>query len=163
MPATYEPIATFTATASSTFTFSSIPSTYTDLRLVVVGTPGTGNSSGSLRFNGISTTTYSNTNLIGNGTAASSTVNTSATAITTFQFTSTSIPAMAVIDIFNYANTGVFKTFLISESSDNNGSGTTISRVGIWRSTSAITTIDINAAGSFNTGTTATLYGIKAA
>jgi hypothetical protein len=37
MPATYEPIATTTlGTAAAFITFSSIPATYTDLRLVIV-------------------------------------------------------------------------------------------------------------------------------
>jgi hypothetical protein len=45
MATTYEKIATTTlGTAAATFTFSSIPATYTDLRLVVVMQVDTGNT-----------------------------------------------------------------------------------------------------------------------
>jgi len=66
-----------------------------------------------------------------------------------------------MIDIFNYSgNTN--KTVLWAESSDKNGSGAVSRNVGLWRNTSAITTIQLSDSSSrnFGVGTTATLYGI---
>ena len=57
-----------------------------------------------------------------------------------------------------------YKTALISYSEDTNGAGATGVKVTLWRSTSAITNITFTTSTStFATGTTATLYGIKAA
>jgi hypothetical protein len=67
--ATYEPIATTTlGTATSSFTFSSIPATYTDLRLVIGWVSGT---NPRIRFNSDTATSYSQTAMYGDGTAAS--------------------------------------------------------------------------------------------
>ena len=52
MPVTYEPIATATlGTAANSYTFSSIPSTFTDLVLVVDVIEATANNYG-IRING---------------------------------------------------------------------------------------------------------------
>ena len=75
----------------------------------------------------------------------------------------TSIPMLATLDIFSYAGS-TYKTALSQLSNDNNGSGATASTVGLWRSTSAITSINLFMSGTtFQAGTTATLYGIKSA
>ena len=61
MPATYEPIATTTlGSAAASITFSSIAGTYTDLRLVMVGTTSASDWA-FVRFNGTdgSSTAYS--------------------------------------------------------------------------------------------------------
>ena len=72
MTATYDPIATTTlGSAASTITFSSIPNTFTDLRLVLFGV--TLNATGTynqIRFNNDTGTNYSWTQLLGNGSAA---------------------------------------------------------------------------------------------
>jgi hypothetical protein len=51
---------------------------------------------------------------------------------------------------------------LLTGGTDNNGSGGVTRSVGLWRSTSAITSISlfIDGTTTFSTGTTATLYGI---
>ena len=73
MPATYEPIQTTTlGSAAASYTFSSIPSTYTDLKLVITGTSVGAYADIDLRFNSDTATNYSWTALAGNGTAASS-------------------------------------------------------------------------------------------
>ncbi len=60
----------------------------------------------------------------------------------------------------NYSNTTTYKTF-ISRSGNGTG-GFANSTVNLWRSTAAITTVYLFAAGgSLDAGTTATLYGIK--
>ena len=158
MPATYEPIATTTlGSTASTITFSSISSAYTDLRVVLVTTSGSGTP--ALRFNNISTTTYSWTYLKGNGTAAAS--GTSSNDVYIGLGVSAAPPLMFTIDVFSYAGS-TNKTALVSTAADNNGSGEVMRAVGLWRSTAAITRIDLiqQGATTYGAGTTATLYGI---
>jgi hypothetical protein len=171
MALTYEPIATTTlASAQSSITFSSIPATYTDLRLVLVSFYDTGGSQVLVRVNSNSATNYSHTTLYGNGTSPFSTNQTNQTYFypTGSQGGGSSatltLPTLTIIDMFSYAGS-TNKTFLANTSQDKNGSGVTITTCGLWRSTAAITSIQltVNSAGSYNTGTTATLYGIKAA
>ena len=71
-------------------------------------------------------------------------------------------PALWIWDVFSYAGS-TFKTVLGEASLDANGSGYVSRGVGLWRSTSAINSINIfsTVSNSFATGTTATLYGIK--
>ena len=163
MPATYEPIATTTlGSAASSITFSSISSAYTDLRLVLVGTTAT---SGAiyLQFNSDTGSNYSSTSLEGRGTTANSQRLSNRTKIELegYWFANTSTtPFLQTVDVFSYAGS-TNKTVLTTASNDQNGSGEVLRTVGLWRSTSAITRIDI-VAGTPNlaTGTTATLYGI---
>ena len=157
MPTTYEPIATSDISAVNTFTFSSIPSTYTDLRLVIMQIRGI-----EMIFNG-SETGYSQTNLSGNGTAASSSRNTDRSALYPQGFNGGSI-SLCTIDIFSYAGS-TFKTSLSAVSADMNGSGRVERNILLWRNTSAINSILIRTGleSLFGTGACATLYGIKAA
>lgn len=164
MPATYEPIASTTlSSAASSITFSSIPGTYTDLRLVLVATTTTGTSC-YLRFNSDTGTNYSRTELYANGSNAFSSGGSSQAQISFLvNSISTTIPTFVTADIFSYAGS-TFKTCLTSASQDENGSGAVGRFVGLWRSTSAITSVNLFFySGNFATGTTATLYGIKAA
>ena len=166
MPITYEPIATTTlGSAASSITFSSIPATYTDLKIVLVGTVNDATGAQMIvRFNSDTSTNYSYTRITGNGSTVSSTNGYSGpTSITvgnwyTFQ---SSPPSMFDMDIFSYAGS-TFKTTLHTDTNDKNGSGYLEKQVSLWRSTSAINTILMSVQSyQFNTGTTATLYGIK--
>lgn len=163
--ATYEPIATQTlASAAASITFSSIAASWTDLRLVFTGTTTT-STNFTIRFNNDSSTNYSWTWVGGTGAAAQSGRFTSQTEY--YQNVGmTSVPSMNTVDILSYAGS-TNKTALVTEDSDKNGSGQLSRAVILWRSTAAINRIDITALyGSTNTylaGTTATLYGIKAA
>jgi hypothetical protein len=167
MSSTYEKIATTTVSggSTSTFTFNSIPGTYTDLRLIFIGN-GTSTETALLRFNSDTGTNYSATKLTGSGTSATSARNTNSTWI---QLTDGDIngfgtnPTYASADIFSYANSTTNKTCLINKSSDQNGSGAVQVAVGLWRNTVAITSVTVLiSGGNFTSGTTATLYGIKA-
>lgn len=171
MPATYEPIATTTlGSAASTITFSSIPATYTDLRLVFF-TNNTRSAGGGyqLLINGDSGANYSQTTLRGDGSSASSSRATSVNQVDGWndQFGST-IPnnfLLATYDFMSYAGS-TYKTCLVTGSYDYNGSGSVLRFVNLWRNTSAITSLTLNAifaSTNFAVGTTATLYGIKAA
>jgi hypothetical protein len=162
MPATYEPIATTTlGSTASSVSFTSIPGTYTDLRIVCVGSSNA-NGQWYARFNGLSTALYSYTNISGNGTTAASALATGDLALY-FNYSntySTTQPAMITMDIFSYAGS-TNKTSLLTYDGDRNGSGIVERTVGLWRSTAAITRVDVfSGSGSFTTGFTATLYGI---
>jgi len=167
MPATYEPISTQTlGSAAATVTFSSISGTYTDLRLIYqTGMSSAGNEP-YLRFNSDSSSLYSATILYGNGTSALSLRSSIATAIQMARDVGlpTAIESVTTVDIMNYTNTTTFKTALIRT---NKGSATYLQAgayVALYRSTSAITSIDLStSAGNFVSGSTFTLYGIKAA
>ena len=165
MPATYEPIASTTLGSSAAdITFSSIPGTYTDLILVITGA-FSGNETIGVRFNGDTGSNYSSTILAGSGSTASSGRNSSQTALTvgTNGYYTTSIAANSVLQIQSYANTNVYKTML---SRSNNANVGLDAIVGLWRSTAAIDSIKLYgfySAYTFSSGSTAALYGIKAA
>ena len=161
MPSTYEPIATTTlGSAAASVSFSSIPATYTDLRLVVTGGTSVSGTYAWIRYNSDTASNYSTTRLDGDGSGAASATTTNAT----FIRNSTSLdsnPNLVITDIFSYAGS-TLKTCLIDTAADQNGSGRVTRTVGLWRSTSAITSILFSAnSGNLNAGTTATLYGIK--
>lgn len=166
MAKTYEPIATTTlGSAATTVTFSSIPSTYTDL--VIVG--NLLNTSTTVRnvyvqFNGDTTSSYSKTVLYGNGSSAVSARDTSSPAIYSLSITagSTTETASTIINIMNYANTTTYKTAI---GRYNVASNSVAATVGMWRKTDAITsvTLTIDTALNLAAGSTFTLYGIKAA
>jgi len=165
LPATYESIATSTlGSAASSITFSSIPNTYTDLRLVLVGKTSSAVNP-YMRFNLDSGANYSVTRIYGNGTSAASTRSSGDTSLNLDNNSNfdTAQPALLEADIFSYAGS-TYKTCLVTISADKNGSGTTTNTVGLWLSTSAINSVRIlHSAGSgqtFDAGTTATLYGI---
>lgn len=160
MALTYDPIATTTlGSATSNITFSSIPSTYTDLILVINGGLS---STGAMtvQVNSDTGTNYSYTRFYGNGTTATSD-RFSSQAQFDIGYVSTALENSVFVHFMNYSNTTTYKTIL-----GRWGSTTyTTAEVGLWRSTSAINAIKIFNTGAFNliTGTTATLYGVKAA
>jgi hypothetical protein len=165
--ATYEPIATQTlASAATSITFSSIAATYTDLRIVLVMSGSSTARNPRFYFNTDTATNYSYLSVYGNGTAAGSfaTANDNRILFQQNSAPSTTIPSLFTADIFSYAGS-TNKTVLCSGSTDSNGAGSTERLVGLWRSTAAITQIvvDFASATTFSIGTTATLYGIKAA
>jgi hypothetical protein len=162
MAATYEPIATTTLGSDvANFTMSSIPGTYTDLR-VVLSLKGSSAGDIGARFNNDSGANYSYTNLYGNGASAASARQSSTTYMymTPNVSVSSTIPDLITMDIFSYAGS-TYKSALITHSGDHNGSGGVERTVDLWRSTSAITSITFYGMGiNIATGTTATLYGI---
>jgi hypothetical protein len=163
MPATYEPIATHTFSGSTnSVTFSSIPATYTDLRLVMAY--NIGSELVQARFNGDTASNYSCTNLYGNGTTASSNRRSNFTeARLGLEGVNTTSEGVLTVDFMDYSNTTTYKTVL---SRCNHAAQSVNARVNLWRSTTAINTIlisTLNASWNFTSGDTATLYGIKAA
>jgi ABC-type transporter Mla MlaB component len=162
--ATYTPIATTTASGSVTsITFSSISGSYTDLVVVFNGNSTTaGSSANSIRVsvNGDTGTNFSYTFLAGDGSSASSGRGSNQTYWDVQDIAQASSTGMAILYFMNYANTTTFKT-MISRSSVT--SVQTLTAVNLWRSTSAITSIKLDANRTITSGSTFTLYGIAAA
>ena len=162
MPATYEPIATTTlGSAAANISFTSISASYTDIRVVLVGSHESTATTLRMQVNSDTGTNYSYTELIGDGAAASSSSGTSSSRINcgNANFNNTQ-PSLITVDWFSYTGS-TNKTCLVTASQDRNGSGSVLRTVGLWRSTSAITSVQLfPATGNFATGTTATLYGI---
>lgn len=167
MPQTYEPIATQTVSGSavSTFQFTSIPSTYTDLIIVMQPALSVSNNAIYLDFNNDTATNYSWTALTGNGSSATSArasnqglgsvANDSLYPISTLGSTT------IIINCQNYLNTTTNKTYIVR---GGQAGTSTQALVGTWRNTAAINAIKFYASASnFSIGSTFTLYGIKAA
>ena len=168
MPSTYTPIATTTlGSAQASYTFTSIPSTYTDLVLVASGLTSTATTTKLNVGNGSIDTgaNYSWTVLSGTGGAANSYRESSVNFTQNERYANwdgTNV-ANTIIQIQNYSNTSTYKTWL---SRGNNAAAGVDAIVGLWRSTSAINQVQIsctNAGRTFNIGSTFTLYGIQAA
>jgi len=118
-------------------------------------------------FNGVTTgTPYSTTEMYGTGSSASS-----------YRFSnqnqlwfssgvgsgSTLGQTNAIIQVMNYANTTTNKTSLHRQNSNSGTYPGTVAGVGLWRSTSAISSLTIKAdtgSTNFTTGSTFTLWGI---
>jgi hypothetical protein len=161
MAVTYEAIATQTlGSATSSVTFSSIPSTYTDLYLVTNVSRTT--AAGAIyldQINSDSGSNYSFTYMYGNGSAASSGRASGGTE--SFLGDISTTPSSVNISLQNYSNSTTYKTWLSRASASANAVAAV---VGLWRSTSAINTFRIRTStGTFDAGSTFTLYGIKAA
>jgi len=168
MAKTYEPISTqVLGSSQATVTFSSIPQTYTDL-IFALSLQFTGNVNAWMRFNSDTGSNYSYTLLEGNGSSGSSNRSSNDTKI---QLDSVAYPPFSgssfapnIVQIFNYSNTSIYKSTLIRA---NNSAVGVSAFAGLWRSTSAITTVAFTNAFpgsvSFATGSTFTLYGVKSA
>jgi len=158
---TYQAIATQTlGSAAASVTFSSISGTYTDLRLIIVGGFAGGLDDLLVRVNSDSGTNYSRTFIYGNGTSAVSGRSSSNNGY--YIAGLNGAQSVSKWDFMNYSNSTTYKTVLVrSDAAD----WAAFATVGLWRSTAAITSMSIanGSAGNFNSGTSFTLYGIKAA
>lgn len=164
MASTYTPIATYNGTGSSNqITFSVIPSTYTDLVLIANAQSTSGARQMYLTFNSDTGSNYSRTIISGTGSTAVSARNSNAsqTYLDYYGIVEATSPCIHISNIMNYANTATYKTMLTRANDSASGVDAICH---LWRSTSAINRIDIYLdAVSFATGSTFTLYGIKAA
>lgn len=173
MALTYNSIATYTlASETSTITFSSIPGTYTDLRLVMFGIkPSATNTTALVKANNDTTSTnYSYVSMTayagGGGATTGNDTASSSFYLIGFDGIISTAPKGGILDIFNYANTSMYKTALGIEMSDRgSGSGRSVRTAQSWKNTAAITSLTIydGSGRNFGVGTVATLFGIKAA
>ena len=165
MATTYEPIATNTlSSTAASVTFSSISGSYTDLVVVQTFTNAQTTGYTQFRFNGDTASNYSFTILQGTTVVASGRESNQ----TSIRLGTTSYMSNAntITSIQNYSNATTYKT-IISRGTFGETSAQireTDAGVGLWRSTSAITSITLLiSGGNYAIGTTFTLYGIKAA
>lgn len=156
---TYTPIATSSPSGTSSVTFSSISSAYTDL-IVIYNGIATAAVNINLTYNGDSGSNYSFTRLYGNGSSASSDRTSNTTALNP-TVGGVNNQFAAIWQFMNYSNTTTYKTALFRS---NDASAYVGAQVGLWRSTSAITSMTFALSGAtYSAGTTFTLYGIAAA
>lgn len=163
MPATYEPIATTTLGSNSTnVTFSSIPQTYTDLVVVINAYCVSATAMDvAWRANSDSANNYSGTRFMSDSspyTDRSSNTNAGNAVAIWNDWSVTRAYFM------NYSNTTKYKTALLR--SDAKGYAV-YAGVTLWRDTSAINSLSFiqpfGQSGQYASGSTFTLYGIKAA
>jgi len=120
----------------------------------------------SLQFNGDTASNYSGTWVYGQGSSAASSRNSSQTQMALDNYAATpavGYPMTVNFSVMNYSNTTTNKT-VISRGNDVFASaGETSATVGLWRSTSAITSLTVKGNGAnFAVGSTFSLYGIAA-
>ena len=172
--ASYESIATVNPSGTGQVTFSSIPSTYKHLQIrgIFRNSANVGGDDARLRFNNDSSGLYDGHRLYGLGSsnALANFTGTPDTAIpigynTADGSTAASIFTAGIIDILDYTNTNKYKVVRTLDGFDANGSGTIQLQSGLYRSTTAISRIDLYCynLGSNNwaANTTFALYGIK--
>jgi hypothetical protein len=170
MATTYQLISSVTVGAggASSIDFTSIPATYTDLKVVLSArTNRTAvNNNCFIAFNSSGGTAYSDRYLQGDGSAASSSVDSSAANayIGGVPGASSTSSTFGNLEIYipNYAGS-TNKSLSVDEVAENNAT-TAISTLiaGLWSNTAAITSLSITAATfSFVQYSTACLYGIK--
>ncbi len=180
---TFVPIATTTVSGAGTksITFSSISSTYTDLRILLIARQGdsgagTSSSSSALIVNSDSGSTYgylyAGSNPSGQYAGASD-VTYAYYGETASDGNTVGVFSTTVIDIPNYKTTTGWKQVTTQNWSPNTArSGSSFGgymffNANVWRNTSAVTTVTIYASTSttmdFEIGSQATLFGIKAA
>lgn len=156
--ATYDKIATTTLTSAGNIDFSSIPSTYTDLVIVLRGKTANNTGNICLRFNGDTSTNYSRIRFLSYASASDSEAQTNQSSSSFGDWGS--IEGAAIINIFSYANTTTWKNFTTRGTEPDYTSMYT----GQWRSTAAINSISFfKPSSTFSVGTTATIYGIARA
>ena len=167
MALTYELISSTTLSSTqASLTFSSIPSTYTDLRVVFSGV-GSGNFAARIN-NDTTNGNYNYTYFAGGGGTIDSGYYVGSAAnqwpITAYGMgLSATIPQFYTLDIFSYAGS-TYKTALSTSSEDQNtGGGYVVRQANLWESTAAITSVTVFGSSDLQSGSVVSLYGIARA
>jgi hypothetical protein len=162
--ATYEPVATYTIPSNGTtsYTFNSIPQTYTDLVVVVNGNAQSSGQNMQYQFNGNSSAIYSLTFVRWNGTSLDTTKVSSQTKPQVESFTTIATAASTwsqyKMHIMNYTNSSYYKAMLVEAGQGNFGADITTH---VMQSTSPVTSLTLyGGSGGWTAGTTMTIYGI---
>lgn len=174
LPSSFESIATVNGNGSaSTYTFSSIPSTYKHLQVRFMLRDTYGGASTfqcRVQLNGVTSDTYTTHRLIGNGTSAAALV-----AINNQIILGQIEPnggslantyAVGIIDIHDYESTTKFKTVraFTGVNANNTDTAFTINLIsGLYQATTAVTSLSIDMGAAATTASVFSLYGIKGA
>jgi hypothetical protein len=171
MPSTYEPIATTTLSSSSpSITFSSIPSTYTDL--VLIGKAKSllsGTDSIGIAVNSLTSAIYNRVYIQGTGSSSLAGEQTSQIRIVSDYIMGTSGTAdfgVYTWNFMNYSNTTTKKTVIYRGNNTQVSGGFNVNAmIYVVDTTSAINSLTIATMNGPNLdiGTSFTIYGIKAA
>jgi hypothetical protein len=156
----YDSLATVTvgATSVASIDFGGIPSGYKHLQVRITQMTGAGTVDPKMRFNG-ETTNYYMHSIYNNGSAVSTYNDASAMP---YLYNETAQPAVAIIDIFDYANTSKNKVARTLGGYDANGSGYLFYRSQAWFQTTAINQITFIANNrNFEQYSSFALYGVK--
>lgn len=161
----FDSIATQTlASDSSSVTFSSIPSTYKDLHVrYVAKNINSGITDVYLTFNGDGGGNYSKSWIFTfDGAGPYESGNDTGLSLGYTAGNDSSVYGAGVIDIPDYAVTTKNKTctYLTGNEKSSGNTTTLVIGAGQWRSTSAISSLTLSC-GTFATGSTFELYGIK--
>lgn len=162
------PLAYAVNTSPANIVISNIPQNYKDLMVVIShNTQQPGSIDDYMYFgqNGFSGTNYSVTRLHSDGSSGTSdrTTNSDGIYAAVRPAFAAGLYGSATYHLLNYSNTSYFKTFIVRNAADKNGSGYAQLSVGTMRSTSAITALLIGGTGNYpGPGTTVIVYGIKA-
>lgn len=142
------------AASTSTVTFSNIPGSYSDLRIVINATANSGYNV-PVAFNGDTTASnYPSVYAGGDGSATSSgTLNNYIAGVYTGNL------SLTTIDIMDYSATNKHKTWLSRLSVSTNASSMIVGR---WANTTPITSVAFAIPGTWSTGSTFNLYGVTA-
>lgn len=159
----FESIATVSVdtSAPADVNFTSIPSGYTHLQLRL--NIRSGATYTEIIFNDDTAGNYTYHQVEANGSTTSAAAGANQNQIYALQIgASTTHPGVAIIDILDYKNTDKFKTVKIFSGVDTNGGGNIYYRSGLWRSTSAISSLKIKAVSStYSQYSHIALYGIR--
>lgn len=177
-PTSYESIAAISVTTGTdSIQFASIPSTYTHLQVRFIAQSTVSSNyaqSLAVTFNGDTGANYSR-HFVGGYTGGYSATSAAGDAsqsridffggFTSANFNSSMFGA-GILDVLDYGSTVKYKTGRLFAGGDGNTSSTLVSTVGLssglWRSTAAITSIELRAGnGQIAAGSKFALYGIK--
>ena len=153
--------------SAASMSFSSIPNTYTDLVLRVSSRINDANNwmDFALSFNGVTTATYPDIIIYGSGSAAGGTTDNGPGVITRTSTTANTASTFGNSEIYipNYLSSNYKCVNSDAVSENNETAAITCFTAGLWKNTSAITSITLTPINSatFTQYSTAYLYGIK--
>lgn len=160
----YESIATPVISGSASFVdFTTIPQTYKHLQIRYSITTSATNADVDMIFNGVSSAnSYTYHEMRGNG----STVGANGSNLMSFLYvatnhTSSTWPAVGIVDIFDYSDTNKITTVRSVSGKDENGGGTLQIITGMNKVTTAVSSIRFNCNSTIATNSKIALYGIK--
>jgi hypothetical protein len=169
---TYSAIqSTILSSATQTVSLTGIPSTYTDLVVVISAFSDSGTNGIRMRINNDSSGIYDNkywSATPSNTSVGANASNQSQVILGNYTNTPTTHgQAIHILNIFNYANTSVFKKVGVRSAF---ASGSVVDQTDcLYKSTNAINRLDFNintfgsSTGNFAANSTFTIYGIRAA